>query len=114
MAVAPEGELAMAAVGMHGSSAAGAFGREHDEVPPAIGRAEADIFVGEEGPVLVAGGLVLDAFLGDHVHLAALDAILGQVLAGQGADAALIGYGTDEGVEEYVATVGAFRRGRQP
>ena len=80
---------------------------------PAVFGAEADVLVGEEGLVLVAGGLVLDALLGDHIYLSALDAVVGEVFARQGADAALVCERTDEGVEEYVAAVGTLWRGCQ-
>ena len=109
-----QGDLAMAAIRLHGPSAAGALRREHDEVPPAVFGAEADVLVGEEGSELVACGLVLDALLGDHIYLAAFDSVVGEVFARQGADAALVRARPDEGVEEHVAAVGAFGRGRQP
>ena len=104
-------DLAVAAIGVHGTPAVGAFGGEHDEVAPAIGGAEADILVLQETLVFVQGGFVLHSFFGYHLNLAALDAVFCEVFARQFANAAFVGHGADERVEQHVAAVGSFGGG---
>ena len=89
-------DLAMAAVGVHGAAARRALGREYDEIASAVGGAQAVVLVGEKGLVFVAGGLVMDALLGDHLHLAALDRVFGEIFAGELFDPPLVGDGTNQ------------------
>jgi hypothetical protein len=106
-----EGELALAAIGLHGAAAGGAARRALHELHPALGVAHADALAAQEARVHRALGLVFGAFARAELEGDALGVVVGEVFAGEFDDLLAVDDGADEVREQGFAAVGALERG---